>query len=198
MNILYKLLGRGSKKPDYSTATLRALWEIYSDQWPDNNTRCWKPTSFLPAQKSAIKRAAKLCYAEWPEPVDWTVYSAFFMEFTDLALHLPEEKYRAIENFRKCRILTFGEESKHDPLLHFTLSSTLAVSHTVEHCNQAIINVRDRLRRSQVWAPVGVDDEAIGVIRSILLESTVEFASLINEWQFFILSIGRDKYVPNR
>jgi hypothetical protein len=139
----------------------------------------------------------KLGYAEWPEPIDWTVYSSFFMEFVDLALHLPQEKYDAIENFRKRRIKCCGKEKedKHDPLLMFRLSSTLAVACPIEHSNQEIIQIRDGLRRSAAWEPVDVDDDELDAVRQILLESTVDFASLIQEWRFYILSIGRDRYI---
>jgi hypothetical protein len=200
MGILNRLLSGGSSKPDYSAPhELRAIWNSYSDQWPDNNERYgfWKPASVLPAPKWAIKRAMKLCYAEWPEPIDWTVFSVFFMEFVDLALHLPQEKYDAIENFRKRRIMCCGKEDKYDPLLMFRLSSTLATACPIEHSNQAIIEIRDGLRRSSAWDPVDVNDYELDAVRRILLESTTEFATLIQEWRFYILSIGRDQYIEN-
>ena len=200
MGILNRLLNWGSSQSDYSAPhELRAIWDNYSDQWPDNNERyvCWKPASVLPAPKWAIKRAMKLCYAEWPEPIDWTVFSAFFMEFVDLALHLPQEKYDAIEKFRKRGIMRCGEEYKHDPLLMFRLSSTLAVFGSIEQSNQEIIQIRDGLRRSAAWDPVDVDDYELDVVRRILLESTAEYATLIQEWRFYILSIGRDQYINN-
>ncbi len=87
-----RLLRWASSQPDYSSPrVLRAIWDGYCDQWPDNNERysCWKPDSILPAPKWVIKRAMKLCYAEQPEAIDWTTYSGYFMEFVDLALHLP-------------------------------------------------------------------------------------------------------------
>ena len=198
MGILNRLLNLGSIQSDYSAPhELRVIWDSYSDQWPDNNDRygCWKPASLLPAPKWAVKRAMKLCYAEWPEPIDWTVFSAFFMEFVDLGLHLPQEKYDAIENFRKRRIKCCGKEDKLDPLLMFRLSSTLAVTCPIEHSNQEIIQIRDGLRRSAAWEPVDVDDDELDAVRRILLESTVDFASLIQEWRFYILSISRDQYI---
>lgn len=198
MGILNQLLNRGSDKSEYSAPhELMAIWNDYSDQWPDNNDRykCWKPASVLPAPKWAIKRAMKLAYAEWPEPIDWTVFSSFFMEFVDLALHLPQEKYDAIENFRKRRIKCCGKEDNHDSLLRFRLSSTLAVSCLIEHSKQKIIQIRDGMRRSAAWEPVDVDDYELDVVRRILLESTADFATLIQEWRFYILSIGRDQYI---
>lgn len=191
---------RGFSQPDYSEPhVLRAIWNKYCDQWPDNHERykCWKPVSVLPAPKWAIKHAIKLCYAEWPEPIDWNVFGSFFMEFVDLALHLPQEKYDAIEKFRKQRIMSFDEEKKNDPLLdfRFSLSSNLAVAWTVEESNQEILHIREGLQRSVAWDPVDVKDYELDDIRRILLESTTEFATLIQEWRFYILSIGRDQYI---
>jgi len=200
MGILNRLLGCGPGRSDYSAPhELRAICEEYSDQWPENNERykCWKPSSLLPAPKWAVKRAMKLCYAEWPGPIDWTVFSAFFMEFVDLALHLPQEKYDAIENFRKRRIRFCGEEVKEDPLLMLRLFSNLAVVCPIEQSNQDIIRIRDGLRRSAAWEPVDVDDSELDSVRRILLESTADFAALIQEWRFYILSIGRDRYITN-
>jgi hypothetical protein len=117
------------------------------------------------------------------------------MEFVDLALHLPQEKYDTIESFRKRRIRFGGKE--HDPLLIHMLSSSLAFGWTVEYSNQKIIRIRDGLRRSAAWKPVDVDDYELDAVRRILLESTVEFSTLIQEWRFYILSIGRDQYIEN-
>ncbi|MCX7425451.1 MAG: hypothetical protein NTW96_07480 [Planctomycetia bacterium] len=198
MGILNQLLSWGSGHSDYSAPhELRAIWNDYSDQWPENNERyeCWKPASVLPAPKWAVKRAMKLRYAEWPEPIDWNVFSAFFMEFADLALHLPQGKYDAIANFRKRRISCCGKEDKHDPLLPYRPSSALAASYQIEQCNQEIIEVRDGLRPSVAWEPVDVNDHELDVVRRILVESTADFASLIQEWRFYILSIGRDQYI---
>jgi len=196
MGILDRLLSRGSSQPDYSTPhELRAIWDSYINQWPDNNDRykCWKPASVLPAPKWAIKRAMKLCYAEWPEPISWAVFHPFFMEFVDLALHLPQEKYDAIENFRKRRIMRFGKESKRDPLLPiFGPRSRMDIFSTIEDSNKDIIRIRDEFRRSEEWDPVDVDDYELDAVRRILLESTVEYVTLIQEWRFYILSIGRD------
>jgi hypothetical protein len=184
MGILKRLLSGVSSQPDH---------------WPNNNTRysCWKPASVLPAPKWAVKRAIKLCYAEWPEPIDWGVFSPFFMEFADLALHLPQEQYDTIESFRKRRITCGGKETEHDPLLMFRLNSGLATAYAMEQCNQDIIRIRDGLRRSVAWDPVGVNDYELDAVRRILLESTVEYASLIQEWRFYILSIGRDQFIEN-
>jgi hypothetical protein len=196
MSILKQILGRES----YSTRDeLRVIWNDYSDRWPDNNDRyaCWKPASILPAPKWAVIRAIKLGYAEWPEPIDWTVFSAFFMEFVDLAVHLPQEKYEVIERFRKRRVLCAGREDTHDPLLGYRLSSTLAPSYPIEKCYQDIIRIRDGVRRSVAWDPVDADDSELDAVRQILLESAVDSASLIQEWRFYILSIGRDHYLPN-
>jgi hypothetical protein len=195
MGILNRLLGWG---PDYSDPhELRAIFDSYCDQWPDNNERydCWKPASVLPAPKWVVKQAMKLCYAEWPMPIDWIAFAAFFTEFVDLALHLPQEKYDAIENFRKRRINCYGKENKYDPFLMFKPSSALAVSCPIEYNNQNIIRIRDGLRRSEAWEPVDVDDYELEAVRLIVLESTTNFATLIQEWRFYILSIGRDQYI---
>jgi hypothetical protein len=198
MGIFNRLLSLGSGQPDYSAPQeLRAIFDSYCHQWPDNNERydCWKPASVLPAPKWAVKNAIKLVYTEWPEPIDWTVFSSFFMEFVDLALHLPQEKYNAIDNFRKLRIARCKEENKFDPLLLVKLPSTLAVGYTIEHSNQEIIQIRDKLQLPSTCEPVDVDDCEIAAIHQILLESTVEFATLIQEWRFYILSVGRDQYI---
>ncbi len=197
MGILNRFLNLGFIQSVYSAPhELMAIWDSYSDQWPDNNERyrCWKPASLLPAPKWAVKRAMKLGYAAWPEPIDGLVFEAFFMEFIDLALHLPQKKYNAIENFRMRCIKSCGKEDKHDPLLMFRLFNSLAHFRSIERSNQDIIKVRDGLRRSTTWDPVDVDDNELDAVRQILLESTVEFASLIQEWRFYILSIGRDQY----
>jgi hypothetical protein len=198
MGILNRLLSGGSSQPDYSTPhELRAIWVSYTDQWPDNNDRYkyWKPASVLPAPKWAIKRAMKLCYAEWPEPISWAVFHPFFMEFVDLALHLPQEKYDAIENFGKRRIMFFGKESKRDQLLPIFSPRSDAIFYTIEDSNKDIIRIRDEFRRSEEWDPVDADDYELDAVRRILLESRVEFATLIQEWRFYILSIGRDQCV---
>ncbi len=198
MGILNQLLNRKSNQLGCSDPNeLRAIWDSYSNEWPDNNDRYgfWKPASVLPAPKWAIKRATKLCYAEWPEPINWTVYSGFFMEFADLALHLPQEEYDAIENFRRRPIKSRGTEDKNDPLLRFRPLATAACSYTTERSNEMIIRIRDGLRRSAAWDPVGADDCELDVVRRILLESATEFATLIEEWRFYILSIGRDHFI---
>ena len=200
MSILRQLLGREASQEKYSAPDeLRIIWNEYSARWPDNNNRyaCWKPASILPAPKWAIIRAIKLGYAEWPKPIDRNVFSAFFMEFVDLAVHLPQEKYEVIDRFRKRRVLCGGTEDTHDPLLLYTLNSTLAPSYPVEECYQDIIRIRDGVRRSAAWDPADADDSELNAVRQILLESTVDFASLIQEWRFYILSIGRDHYLPN-
>jgi len=79
----------------------------------------------------------------------------------------------------------------------FRLCSAGAWCLSNEDIEQEIINVRDGLQRSKVWDPVDVDDHELDNIRRILLESTVEFGTLIQEWQFYILSIGRDKFIEN-
>lgn len=200
MGILNRLLNGGSSQPDYSDPSeLKAIWDSYSDQWPDNSNRYsfWKPASVLPAPKCAIKCAMKLAYAEWPEPIDWTIFSSFFMEFIDLAMHLPQEKYDAIENFRKQRIIRCGKEINRDPLLMFRLCSSGFYILPIEELEKSIIRVRDGLQRSVSWDPVDVDDYELDTVRQILLESTTEFATLIQEWGFYILSIGRDQYIEN-
>jgi len=198
MRLLNQFLGRGSNPPEYSDPDeLRAIYYDYINQWPENHSRyqCWKPASLLPAPKWAIKRAMKLRYAEWPEPIDWTVFSVFFMEFADLALHLSEKQYSAIEEFRKQRIVSCGMHNKHDPLLFYSLSSTLAASTPIEHVIKMITAARDGLRRSSTWNPVEVDDNELDAVRRIVVESTTDFAVLIQEWRFYILSIGRDRYI---
>jgi len=140
----------------------------------------------------------KLCYAEWPEPIEWAVYSPFFMEFVDLALHLPQHEYAKIESFRKRRIVSFGKESNRDPLSLFRLSSGSATAqgNTLNDLStQNILNIRNGLRRSAAWDPVDANDDELDAVREILLESATEFATLIEEWRFYILSIGRDTYI---
>jgi hypothetical protein len=53
------------------------------------------------------------------------------------------------------------------------------------------------LRRSAAWDTVEVDDYELDVVRRILLESTTEYATLMQEWRFYILSIGCDQYIKN-
>src|ERR1035437_4585126 len=135
MGIINQLLSGSSGLPEYSDPNeLRTIWNSYCNNWPDNNQRydCWKPASVLPAPKWAVKQAIKLCYAEWPMPIDWDIFACFFMEYVDLALHLPQEKYDIIKNFSKQRIMCGGKEYKTDPLLTFKLSSTLAVSSPID------------------------------------------------------------------
>lgn len=177
---------------------LREICHTYIDEWPENNESYthWKPDTVLPAPKWVVKRAMKLCYAEWPEPIDWTVYSFFFTEFADLALHLPADDYAQIESFRKGRIVRAGLEREH-PLLTFTQSSTLAIASTIQYLMDDIVRIRDGVRRSRVWDPIDAGDNEVDNVRRILLESAVEFGSLTQEWRFYILSIGREKYEEN-
>jgi len=187
-----KLKSCQTEYPDYFE--LRRIWDAYSNQWPINNEQYknWKPISVLPAPKWEVKRAIKLGFAEWPEPIDWGVFSPFFMEFVDLANHLPEDEYSVIQRFRK-RQINSGDRH-HDPLLTFELLSNLAVVQSVQQCEEKIVRVRDGLRRSAAWNPVGADDRELDTVRRILLKSTTEYASLIQEWRFYILSIGRDTF----
>jgi len=161
--------------PDASA--LRRIWNDYSDQWPANNEKFshWKPASILPAPKWIVKGAVKLGYAEWPEPIDWGVFSPFFMEFVDLANHLPEQEFSVIQRFRERRIHCAGKD--HDLLLGFELLSPLAVSQSVRQCEEQIARVRDGLRRSAAWDPIGADNRELDAVRQILLRSTVEFAT---------------------
>lgn len=194
MRLLNQLLNRPSYPSEYSDPNdLRAIWKNYIDQWPDNNVRyhCWKPASLLPAPRWAVKRAMKLVYTELPEPIDWTVYSAFFMEFADLALHLSAEEYSIIEKFRKSRIIWCGKEKKHDPLLMYMLP--LNTAYTIDHLVDMITGARDGFRRSPTWDPVDADDNELNAVHRIVVKSTRDFASLIQEWRFFTLSIGRSQ-----
>jgi len=176
---------------------LRAIFDTYSNQWVDNHDsyKRWKPDTILPAPKWAVKRAIKLCYADWREPIDWPVFSAFFMQFVDLALHLPAKDYAEINRFRKGRVACAGRERENDPLLWYTQWSELANASTTQHLRDEILRIRDGVRRSAGWDPIDADDDALDTVRRILLESAVEFASLTEEWRFYILSIGREKYI---
>ncbi len=202
MSILKQLLARVAC---HSVSADPDGWETsykdYFNQWPENNTRYhgWKPASLLPAPKWAIKRAMKLDYALWPEPIDRTVFGVFFMEFVDLALHLPPEKYAVIEKYRKRRI-PYGSNQKHympDPLLAYRLSSFLAAAYETEYIVKKIIAARDGFRRTPTWDPLEVDDNELDAVREIVVESTTDFATLIQEWRLYILSIGRDQYVKD-
>lgn len=196
MGILKHVLSRVLGLSSYSDPELRAIADEYVDQWPDHNDQyqCWKPDSILPAPKWAVKRAMKLAYAEWPEPIDWTMFNVFFMEFVDLARYLPQEQYSAIEKFRTRHITNCGTRDIHDPLIFFrSQSSTLAATYTIEQCIEDIISARDGLRD-----PVDVEDNELDAVRPILVESATEFATLVQEWHFYILSIGRDPYDVNR
>jgi len=175
---------------------LEIVWGRYSEQWPDDSLRydCWKPDSILPAPKDLVKLAIRSAYAEWPGTVDWVIFSAFFIEFVDLATYLSQHKYDAIQELRAGRLMQFGKESSHDPLLMFKPRSGLSAASTSEMCKQSIVNVRDLLLRSDAWNPIDASDEDVEKIHQIVLESTVEHAALIAEWRFFILSIGRDQY----
>jgi hypothetical protein len=197
MLFIDKLRSRALRQIDLPTRDeLERVWDTFSAQWPEDNDRydCWKPASVLPAPKGVVKLAIKRAYADWTGPVDWVVFSAFFIEFVDLATYLPQEKYDAIQAFRAGRFMQFGAESSHDPLLMFKLSSSLSPVSTPEICGQSIIDIRDRLRRSEAWNPVNASDDEVEHIRQILLESAVEYAALTAEWRLYILSIGRDKY----
>jgi hypothetical protein len=201
MGIVDRILRRSSDASDhYTSSDLRAIWDRYADQWPENNDRYrgWKPTSALPAPKWVIKRAMKLCYAEWPEPIDWAVFSPFFMEFVDLAMHLPQAEFEAIQSFREKRVMCGATQDNHDPLMHFIPQSVLATTRPIEWSLEAIVRVRDGLRRSPAWNPVEVDDGELSAVRRIVLASTVEYEALIYEWRFYILSIGRDTCADGR
>ncbi len=204
MSLFNQLLSRVSVPPEYSDPNeLRAIFNDYTDQWPDNNDRykSWKPISILPAPKWVLKHAMKLGYAEWPGPINGTVFSAFFTEFVDLAMHLPQEKYDAIERFRRQRIRWCGKEDENDKWLGFFAISPMlhcADTYSVEQCRQEIIQIRDGLRRSPVFDPVDMDDRELDAIRRILIEITTDVATLIQEWRFYILSIGRDQYIPEK
>ena len=199
MGILRQLLGGKSGEHDYSDPDqLRVIWDSYSSQWPNNNDQYgfWKPASVLPAPKWAVKQAIKLGYREWPEPIHWTIFSAFFTEFVDLGSHLPQEAYDTIENFRKRPVKCCGKENKRDPLLMFApIAHGAASLANIDDIAQRIVHVRDGLRRSVAWDPVDTDDRELDVIRKILLDSTTESCTLMQEWRFYILSIGRDRYV---
>ena len=137
----------------------------------------------------------KQFYADWPEPIDWDIYSCFFMEFVDLSFHLPDEDYAVLERFRKGRVMVCGTEEKGDPLLMYQESCSLAVSYPIDECQKSIVRVRDGFKRSAAWDPIDVDDRGLENVRRILLQSTTGFASMMQEWRFYILSIGRDSYI---
>ncbi len=189
------------KRSDYLDSShpdaLRVIWNNYIDQWPDNNIRyqCWKPVSLLPAPRSAVKRAMKMVYAELPEPIDYTVYSAFYMEFADLALHLPDEKFAKIEKFRKSRVKCCGKETNEDPLLTYMchLLPTNASMYRIEDLTKYITDAKEGFKRSITWDPIDVDDNDLETVHQIVVESTVDFATLIQEWRSYIQSIGRDQ-----
>ncbi|MDO8629925.1 MAG: hypothetical protein Q7R41_05480 [Phycisphaerales bacterium] len=199
MSILSRFFETLTGHPDYADQILlKEIFDTYSREWPDNSDlhNCWKPDTILPAPKWAVKRAMKLCYAEWPEPIDWTVFKAFFMEFVDLALHLPADDYAQIERFRKGRIIQAKLEGQ-DPLKWYTQSSSLVTAMTMQNGVDDILRIRDEIKRSEIWDPIDADDDELDSVRRILLESEVEFASLTQEWRFYILSIGREKYIED-
>jgi hypothetical protein len=139
--------------------------------------------------------AMKKYYADWPEPIDWHIYSTFFMEFVDLSLHLPDEDYAVLERFRKGRVMVCGTVQQGDPLLHYRTQSSLAAVFPMDGCQKSILRVRDDFERSAAWDPIDVDDSGLKQVRQILLQSTTEFATMVQEWQFYVLSIGRDTYI---
>lgn len=173
---------------------LRTISNSYIEQWADGNAAydCWKPDTLLPATKPIVKRALMLCYAEWPDPIDWTIYSSFFMEFVDLARHIPSDEYAQIELFRQGRVRELGNEH-HDPLQTFRISSTLAVGRDQASNINTIVRIRDGMQRSQIWDPIDADDCALRAARRIVLESAVEYAVLCEEWRFYTTSIGRNR-----
>ena len=191
---------RPSREIESSALTheqLRLIWESYSDQWAENNDKYsgWKPESVLPASKSAIKQAVKLAYKEWPEPVEWQVFSLFGMQFSDLANHLPKGQYEAIARLRHRPYLQFGKNASSDPLLEYKLSAFFAGTIPDEFLVESVVRIRDGLRRSELWDPVDTSELEIDRVRAIILESTLEFASAINEWRLYMLSIGKDRYI---
>lgn len=173
-----------------------AIWDTYTEEWPKHNLRydVWKPASILPAGKSALKHAIKLFYAKLSMPINWEAFRLFQMHFADLANHLSDTDYAIISRFRERNVRCGGKETKGDPLLSYHPNTVLVTAISNDQSCDEIVRVRDGLQRSVVWDPVGADDHEINAVRRIILESTTEFATLIQEWRFYILSIGRDKY----
>lgn len=184
------------RSPRYTPRELRAVFDRYSSEWPSNNTEYagWKPRSLLPANPDMVRQAIKLCYAEWPGVIDWTVYSAFHMEYVDLAAHISDDDYSLITRFRKGRVMECGKLSTRDPLLMHTPISNLMVSMPPEQHIEDIKRYRESLRRSSAWDPIDVNDYTLESIRRIVVTSRAEMASLDCEWKFYIASIGRDDY----
>lgn len=202
MGVLSRLFGKGVGQTDYSSPdVLRAVYNDFLHQWPINSQKyiVWKPASLLPAPKWAVKRALKLGYEEWDGPIDWTVYSGFFMEFADLAAHLSDDDFAAIANFRTRYTFGFKEDNApleavmNDPLLHFYIHSNCAAELSYEDCAKQIIHARG-FDYSPLWGNDGGDVAEIHNVRRILVESATELATLIQEWRFYILSIDRYQY----
>lgn len=199
MGILDQLLGRGSSQPDYEDKTLlREIWKQYCAEWPENHESFshWKPDTLLPAPRWALKRAIKLCYSEWEQELDWTIFSSFSMEFMNLGMHIPAADYALIERFRKGRVSIVRQEPKDgdDPLLLY-LPSVIGILEPFQQHVDAIRKIRDNLKRSDIWNPIDADDHEIAEVRRILLTSAVDRASLLQEWRYYAVSIGRDVYV---
>lgn len=196
MGLLDSMFGRSQPEIDYCDPfVLRQVFDIYSDEWPDNHHtyKCWKPDTLLKHPKWAIKQAVKLVYAEWPKEIDWTIFSAFYQEYIDLALHVPAKDYELIKRLRDCGIHCGGIKRKHDPLTGYVPLHSLAALHQINYAAD-IKRVRDEIRRSTVWDPVEFSEKEITEVRRILLESWIAFAAFSFEWDLYIMSIGRDTY----
>ena len=186
------LFGKRSAAGQEHSIDLGDVWDAYCAQWPTNNERFefWKPVSILPAPREVVAQAVKVAYEKWPEAVDWQVFSAFATEYADLAMHLPIDHYELVRNFQSIYRDKFGR----DPLVMYrNLSASAAITPREELLNH-IERIRDNFASRIGFEWKDVSDNVLEEVRTILLERAVNFATLVEEWRFFIFSIGRNTY----
>ena len=199
MSFFTSLFGKGAHRKQADLLDLGAVWNSYSDQWPQNNERFdgWKPSSILPASKADVRAAVRIAYQEWTGVLDWTIFSAFFMEYVDLALHVPPDDYEAIKAFRGEHASSPRTGKFRDPFSRFKLSSTLAVSMPDDVLNHSILDIRNHFASEMRFNYPDSNNAEVGKLKAILLRSATEFCSEVAAWRYFILSVGKDTYVES-
>lgn len=192
------LSGLFSRTAADSKGALRGIADVYLADWPDwsDTYRGWKPISLLPASKESVKSSLKLAYAEWPEPVDWTVFSGFAMEFVDICSFISQSDLEFLASVE-------GRPVSSNPQLTTAVSLITVrplpardwLTESAEREARIARTRDDFLVRSVNFDYPTLSDAEIGRCRDIVLGTMIESAALAEEWSLYCTSIGRDSYV---
>jgi hypothetical protein len=190
----------GGRTKKETPQQLREIANEFIENWPDwsDTYHGWKPDSLLPAPKEVVKKAMKQAYAEWPDPIDWTVFSSFAMEFVDIATFIDQVEVDFLESLKGRKGSSSLKDSDKDSDLFLTVRPIpmLQWRKSTADRESEIERIRDTfLVQSRFYDLSYLTAAECSRAREIVLSMLVESGGLSREWALFCTSIGRTSYV---